>query len=251
MGTTLVALKFDGGVVVGADTRTSASGYVSNKLAYKINPILTTTTTTESSCSTRCVLCRSGSAADTQHLAGMVQKRFLARQLLRPVYEPSVSQVAHLLRHLMRQNVNKDSAPQLQASLICAGYDGLAKEGQIFGIAPGGSLWEEDYFCVSGSGSTLLLGMLDAKVKAKMATKEENEPALFTKDEAEELVQELLQLSIARDGSSGGLIRIVVMSADGMEQKTVYPKPPNALDGGETKEETMKELKGFAPAKRQ
>ena len=40
MGTTLVALKFKHGVIVGADTQTSASTYVSNRFAQKISPII-------------------------------------------------------------------------------------------------------------------------------------------------------------------------------------------------------------------
>ena len=33
MGTTILAVRYKGGVVVGADTRTSVSGYVSNRYA--------------------------------------------------------------------------------------------------------------------------------------------------------------------------------------------------------------------------
>ena len=67
LGTTLVALKFDDGVVVGADSRTSVSGYVSNKFARKINVIVNDKDIS-------CAVCRSGSAADTQWLCHEASK---------------------------------------------------------------------------------------------------------------------------------------------------------------------------------
>ena len=208
MGTTLVALKYQGGVVVAADTRTSVSGYVSNKFAKKINVVIDETVTS-------CVICRSGSAADTQWLAQHATHTFAIRRLI-----PSVSQVAHYLRNKIRS----ESSP-LQASLICAGYDGA---GRIFGIAPGGSLWEEDVFCVSGSGSTFLLGHLDS-LKLK--------PASITESEAVELVTQWVGLSISRDGSSGGLVRVMVLTKGGVKETTVYPKTSIRRD-----------LSGFAKA---
>mmetsp|Transcript_5904 Transcript_5904/g.14265 ORF Transcript_5904/g.14265 Transcript_5904/m.14265 type:complete len:278 (+) Transcript_5904:94-927(+) len=214
LGTTLVAIKYKHGVVVGADTRTSVSGYVSNKFAYKINPIL------EGS-KQSCVLCRSGSAADTQWLAKHAKNQFLKRSL--EGYRPSVQEVAHYLRYQMRH-----SQSDYQASLICAGFD--ESGGRIFGITPGGSLWEESKFCVSGSGSTILLGYLDDA--------QENFEHL-TKKDAIQLVTKLLRLSIGRDGSSGGLVRLYVIDKSGLEERTVYPSD------GESKE-SYTELEGFA-----
>ena len=72
LGTTLVALKFDGGVVVGADSRTSSSVMVSNKFAKKINIIVDG----KDVC---CAICRSGSAADTQYLARSAKQEFRSR----------------------------------------------------------------------------------------------------------------------------------------------------------------------------
>jgi len=54
-GTTIVAVAFDGGVVIGADSRVSTGTYVSNRAADKLHPLSDNTW-----------LLRSGSAADTQ-----------------------------------------------------------------------------------------------------------------------------------------------------------------------------------------
>lgn len=267
LGTTLVAIKYSGGVVVGADTRTSVSGYVSNKFAYKISPVIQVTrekrdrddkdgnalSASSSTSSSSCVLCRSGSAADTQYLAHKARFEFEVRTLRRPGYVPTVSQVAHFVRYEVRQyNSEASTSSELVASLICAGYDEDAKwgkeggGGRIFVISPGGSLWEEEYFCVSGSGSTLLLGYLDSLDMKEVCSG-------YTKEQAVELVSKLLQLSIARDGSSGGLVRIMAIDKKGVEEVTIYPTP--SLGGisnshAPGKDQHSPNLEGFANCER-
>ena len=55
-----------------------------------------------------------------------------------------------------------------------------------------------------------------------------------------ELVTKLLRLSIARDGSSGGLIRLVIMKRGSeLKETTIYPEPP---------ETATPKLAGFAKA---
>jgi 20S proteasome subunit beta 1 len=224
MGTTLVALKFEDGVVVAADTRTSASGYVSNKFARKINVI-----------TDHCVLCRSGSAADTQWLAREATREFLARKWRFSQVVASISQVSHFLRYKIREN-NSKSGQALQASLICAGVDGEGPH--IFGIAPGGSMWEEEMFCVSGSGSTYVLGLLDSlKLKAT---------DMYSKDQAVELITKLLLLSMARDGSSGGIVRVMILTSEGIQEKTIYPETSN-LRSSTASGDDSQDLAGFAP----
>merc|ERR1712010_382212 len=58
-GTTIIACSYDGGVVLGADSRTSSGSYVANKAADKITKVCD-----------QVYLCRSGSAAHTQAVAG-------------------------------------------------------------------------------------------------------------------------------------------------------------------------------------
>ncbi len=54
-GTTLVAVEYNGGVVIGADSRTSTGTYVANRVTDKLTPV-----------TGNIFACRSGSAADTQ-----------------------------------------------------------------------------------------------------------------------------------------------------------------------------------------
>merc|ERR550537_1290372 len=64
-GTTIMAVAFDGGVVMGADTRTSTGDYVANRASRKISRV-----------HERIFVCRCGSAADTQALTKFVQHYF-------------------------------------------------------------------------------------------------------------------------------------------------------------------------------
>jgi 20S proteasome subunit beta 1 len=56
-----MAVTFDGGVVMGADSRTSSGNYIANRVADKIVPL-----------HDHIWCCRSGSAADTQAVADAV-----------------------------------------------------------------------------------------------------------------------------------------------------------------------------------
>lgn len=56
-----MAVEYDGGVVIGADSRTSAGTYVTNRVTDKLTEI-----------TDRIYCCRSGSAADTQAIADIV-----------------------------------------------------------------------------------------------------------------------------------------------------------------------------------
>ena len=67
-GTTIVALPFAGGVVLGCDSRVSTGSYVANRTADKITQL-----------SDHIFACRSGSAADTQAITDYI--RYFLRSL--------------------------------------------------------------------------------------------------------------------------------------------------------------------------
>ena len=203
MGTTILAVRYHGGIVAGADTRTSSNGYVTNryatKLTFVLDPIvddyITTTTRmmtsrtddkeqkkkqritvvsstrsrqqqhqrinnnpTATSTASTCVICRSGSAADTQTLTSFVQCELLSRQVLHNVHG-TVTHAASLLHTLL---LNDNDSSSMSASLICTGYDHELRRGIIYTINKGGLLFEETYYSCLGSGSTYIIGHLDS-----------------------------------------------------------------------------------------
>ena len=88
------------------------------------------------------------------------------------------------------------------AGIICAGWDPI-NEGSIYAISLGGSLVKQK-FTLGGSGSSYIYGFCDKHYKKD-----------FTEDECKNYVQTALSLAMARDGSSGGVVRLCVIDKDG------------------------------------
>jgi len=231
---------------VGADSRTSVSGYVSNRLATKISFILEddfgiyalppssdvqlqsqflkhkradkTSTEKKNTESLRkdykstCCICRSGSAADTQYLADTIRHQLLRRKVLHSM-SSSVSEVAHLLKNYLHND-------SLSASLICAGYDHKRDKGVIFSIDMGGTLMEQEGWACNGSGSGYILGMIDANYPD---IQNDKTSSMWREDEAVSFVTKAIELAIERDGSSGGVVRIFVINKEG--KKAIIHRP--------------------------
>lgn len=230
LGTTLVAIKYKHGVVLGADSQTSISSYVANRFAHKIVPI-----------TNNCLVCRSGSAADTQHIADDARLQFLDRKYRYGLHNPSVSQVAHYIKSKVYGDSNSQ---QYSASLLVAGYDKNDGRARIFSILPSGALLEEDdgtSFAVGGSGSSYILGYLDDNINKKRKNTELGE------NDAIALCAHALYLAIQRDGSSGGITRIFICNKDGIRQRDIYPETSSNDDSNKgSSSDKQNPLEGFA-----
>jgi len=190
-GTTIMAVKFNGGVVMAADTRTSMGDYVANRASRKISQVFDNV-----------FVCRCGSAADTQALTGFVQN-YIGQHSIELGKLPAVKTAANLFK-IMAYN-NKD---RLMAGFIVAGYD-EKNGGQIFSIPLGGTLLPVDCVC-DGSGSGYISGYIDANYRSDM-----------TETEAIDFAQTAVSLAIDRDGSSGGMIRTKIISKEGVKEGVI------------------------------
>lgn len=144
-------------------------------------------------------VCRSGSAADTQAIADFI--RYAAELTTVELdEEPNVETTAYFARDLVYKY--KDS---FLAGLIIAGYDNV-KGPQIYQVTIGGTILQLP-IAISGSGSSYIIGYCDEHYRENM-----------TKEECLQFVKNAIQLAMARDGSSGGVIRTVVITKDGSEK---------------------------------
>lgn len=252
MGTTILAVRYKGGVVVGADTRTSVSGYVSNRYAAKLTFVLDrqvdefvtyANSPTPIDAYTTCVICRSGSAADTQHLASIIRTELVSRQLLYKI-RGTVTHVASLLRNLLANE------PSLSASLICAGYDSELGRGVIYTITPGGTVFEEKAWAAGGSGSTYILGHLDSCHPKDELGKDSNDQILNSEEEALDFISKALSLAMDRDGSSGGFMRMYVINKDGKRFVSKFVDKSNERKNSDDDIASRISLRHFAPAVR-
>ncbi|CAI4231885.1 unnamed protein product [Auanema sp. JU1783] len=195
-GTTLIAMEYEGGVVVGTDSRTSAGSFISSRATNKITPI-----------TDNLVVCRSGSAADTQAIADIV-KYYLEVFSLRersPVSVYRATQIFRWFLHKYRES--------LSASVLVAGWD-ANEGGQLFAIPLGGFVTRQRC-TASGSGSTFVQGFLDNAWKPNL-----------TKEECKAIVKQAVGLAVFRDGSSGGVVRIATIDKEGTTLELFRPDKP-------------------------
>uniref|UniRef100_A0A3Q0T2G4 Proteasome subunit beta n=1 Tax=Amphilophus citrinellus TaxID=61819 RepID=A0A3Q0T2G4_AMPCI len=195
--TTIIAIEFNGGVVLGSDSRVSAGASVVNRVMNKLSPLHD---------KIYCAL--SGSAADAQTIAEIVNYQ-LDVHSTEIGEDPQVRSAATLVR-----NISYKYKEELSAHLIVAGWDRRGG-GQVFATLNG--LLTRQPFAVGGSGSLYVYGFVDAEYHRGMSRKESQQFVVNRKPAA----YNTLSLAMNRDGSSGGVAYIVTIDEHGTEEKVI------------------------------
>nr|XP_033779441.1 proteasome subunit beta type-9 [Geotrypetes seraphini] len=189
-GTTIIAVEFDGGVIVGSDSRVSAGRAVTNRVFNKLAPL-----------HDRIYCALSGSAADAQAVADMVNY-YLDMHSLDMEEAPLVIAAANLVK-----GITYKYKEELLAHLIVAGWD-RKKGGQVYGTL--GGLLTRQPFAIGGSGSSYIYGYVDAAFRRGMS-----------REDCAQFAVNALALAMNRDGSSGGVIYLVTVTKAGAEEKII------------------------------
>lgn len=191
-GTTILAAIFDGGVVIGSDSRASIGGeYVSSKTINKVIQV-----------HDRIYCCMAGSLADAQ--AVLKEAKFhLSFHSVQMEGSLRVIAAASVLKDLCYKN--KDD---LQAGFLTAGWDNK-KGPQIYVASLGGMLISQTV-TIGGSGSTYIYGYVDAKYRPNM-----------NREECLQFATNALALAMGRDNVSGGVAHLVVITEKGAEHVVV------------------------------
>ncbi|XP_063041519.1 proteasome subunit beta type-9 [Engraulis encrasicolus] len=189
-GTTIIGIEFDGGIVLGSDSRVSAGASVVNRVMNKLSLLHD---------KIYCAL--SGSAADAQTIAEIVNYQ-LDVHSVELGEEPLVRSAATLVK-----NISYKYKEELSAHLIVAGWD-RKKGGQVYATLNG--LLSRQPFAVGGSGSSYIYGFVDAEYRKDMSRRE-----------CQQFVVNALTLAMSRDGSSGGVAYLVTIDETGAEEKCV------------------------------
>ncbi|XP_051519835.1 proteasome subunit beta type-6-A like protein-like isoform X1 [Myxocyprinus asiaticus] len=196
-GTTILAVKYAGGVIIGSDSRASmGESYVSSKVINKLVQV-----------HDRIFCCMAGSLADAQAItrAAKFQLAFHSIQMDEP---PLVMAAASIMQELCYQHKE-----ELSAGFITAGWD-RKKGPQVYSVSLGGMLVSQP-FTIGGSGSTYIYGYVDAKYKPGM-----------TREECQTFAVNALALAMGRDNVSGGVAHLAIISEKGVEHVVV---PGNKL----------------------
>ena len=144
---------------------------------------------------------------------------FLRMELGTP---PLVETAANVFREICYNY--RDS---LMAGILVAGWD-KQKGGQVYSIPIGGMCVRQP-ISIGGSGSTYVYGYVDAQYKSNMSKDEclglvENSKYCKKDSSVYKLMTSFLlalALAMARDGSSGGVIRTGVITEKGIERKVI------------------------------
>jgi len=190
-GTSIMAVQYEDGVVIGADSRTTTGTYIANRFTDKLTAV-----------TDRIYCCRSGSAADTQAIADVVKYHLEFYEV--QTGEPALVKTAANIFREMCYNY-RDS---LTAGIIVAGWDHKLG-GQVYTVPIGGMCVRQP-FSIGGSGSTYVYGYVDAAYKEGMSDKQ-----------CLEFTANTLSLAMGRDGSSGGLIRLASINKNGVQRHTL------------------------------
>ncbi|XP_058026491.1 proteasome subunit beta type-9 isoform X2 [Ahaetulla prasina] len=188
-GTTIMAVEFDGGVVLGSDSRVSAGDSVVSCFFNKLEPL-----------HDRIYCALSGSKADAEAMADLINYQ-LELHSLETEIPPRVLAAATLVKSLSYKH------PELSAHLLVAGWD-PHNGGQIYGTL--GGMLNRQPVSIGGSGSTFIYGYVDSAYKSGM-----------NREECRQFTKNAIALAMVRDGSSGGVIYLVTITKDGVKEEVV------------------------------
>eukprot|EP00924_Labyrinthula_sp_SR-Ha-C_P016439 snap_masked-scaffold_6-processed-gene-3.42-mRNA-1 protein AED:0.00 eAED:0.00 QI:0/-1/0/1/-1/1/1/0/273 len=185
-GTTTLAFKYQGGIIVAVDSRASQGSYVSSQTVQKVIPI-----------TDKLIGTMAGGAADCLYWQRNLGMRCRLHQL-RNREEISVRAASKMLVNVMNQY--KGSGLSIGSMVI--GSDNTGE--QLYYVDNDASRLEATkdtpYFSV-GSGSTFAYGILDTAYRWDM-----------TEEEAIELGRNAIYHATSRDGASGGVNNVYSVS---------------------------------------
>ena len=116
--------------------------------------------------------------------------------------------------HLMQQYCY-EYKDMISAGVIVAGWDPV-DGGSVYSIPSGGSCVKVP-FALGGSGSLYIYGFVDSEIQ-RITQSVEGGLNNTNIDVARTLVKKAVAHAMARDGSSGGVIRTVVVTAEGNDR---------------------------------
>ena len=207
-GTTTLAFKYQGGVIVAVDSRASQGTYISSQTVQKVIPI------------TRRILgTMAGGAADCLFWQRNLGTKVRLHEL-RNKSRISVAAASKLLTNTM--NYYKGSG--LSMGTMVTGLDETDKDGvgaALYYIDNDATRLEatksQPYFCV-GSGSTYAYGVMDTEYKWNLKEKD-----------AIELGRKAIMHATHRDGASGGMNNVYVIGKGAEKWEKLIPIDVNDM----------------------
>lgn len=193
-GTTIVGVVFEGGVVLGADTRATEGNVVADKVCKKIHYM-----------APNIMCCGAGTAADTEMVTQMISSNLTLHRLETGKQSRVVEALTMLKGYLYQYQGH------ISAALVLGGVD---VEGPFLAtVAPHGSTDRLPYVTM-GSGSIAAMSILETGYRDGM-----------TAEDAKKLVHAAISAGIFNDPYSGTNVDLCVITPKGTEMLIGYDKP--------------------------
>ncbi|KAL5105472.1 Proteasome subunit beta type-7 [Taenia crassiceps] len=192
--TTLAAVTFDGGVVLGADTRVTEGSIIANGSSEKIHYI-----------ADNIYCCGAGTSADTHQVTRMVSSQIELHRLNTGRKPRVVAALRLLKQHLFKYQGH------IEAACVLGGVDNFGPH--LYGIHPHGSSDKLPYTTM-GSGCLASMSVLETKYRPNMS-----------REEAMELVRQAILAGVFNDLYSGTGVDLCVISGKGSEFLRLYDVP--------------------------
>ena len=190
-GTTIAAAIFDGGVILGADTRATAGPVVAVKDEFKIHYI-----------SENIWCCGAGTAADNDQITTLISSK-LRLFKMNTGMQPRVYQCAQILASRLFKYMG-----YIGAYLIVGGVDFQGPS--VYTIYANGSC-SKSPFATLGSGSMAAVSVLEQRWRNKMQ-----------EHDCKELIADAIQAGITNDLGSGSCVNLCVIKNTGYEYISHY-----------------------------
>jgi len=192
-GTTTIGLMCKDGIVLASEKRATAGYFVADKKSEKIYKITDTMLVTTA-----------GTVSDAQLLTKLIKAELKLKEV-RTDRGATVKEAANLLASLVYGNIRKYSLIPGITQFLLAGTD---KEGyHLYDVFVDGSVMECDEYVSSGSGSTIVYGVLEAMYRKDMTVKE-----------GVDLCIKSLNVAMQRDIASGNGILVYTIAKDGIKK---------------------------------
>ncbi|KAG8196666.1 hypothetical protein JTE90_006576 [Oedothorax gibbosus] len=185
-GTTIAALVYKDGVVLGADTRATVGSIVADKVCSKIHYL-----------APNMYCCGAGTAADTEQVTKLISSQLELHRLATDRVVPVKTAETLLTQHLFRYQGH------VGAALIVGGCD---RDGpSVYTISPWGCSSKLPYTCM-GSGSMAAIAVFEKDWKADLPL-----------EEAKKLVRDAIIAGIFNDLGSGSNVTLCIINKDGAQ----------------------------------
>jgi len=191
-GTTNIALKYDGGVIIAADKRASAGYMVASPTVKKLLQI-----------DDRNVMSIAGLPSDAFYLGKLLKAQIRLYELERE-RKISSKAVANLLSTILH-NQYRTGFPFF-VGLLLAGFDEAG--GHVFNYDASGSITDDPY-TATGSGSPYALGALEAMWREDLPL-----------DDALHIALTALRSAVKKDIASGDGMNLFIIDKDGAREIT-------------------------------